>query len=168
MENLKKLNLANKLIVIARSMDKVGDLILSRFDLTMRTYEILINIDNRVNTTLELSKLMKMTPSSIAQKTKILEDKKFIKRIVGDKDKRIWIFSHTEKGHKIFEQVQHIWKRSEPHLYLHYSKKERQLIDGFLSTTDEHLNFVLNNKNKIDDFVDKNLTFKRGMKNERE
>ena len=110
-------------------------------------YEILININQGVNTTAELSKLMQTTPASIAQKTKILEENKLIKRVVGNQDKRVWYFSHTKKGQEVFKHVQHLWEHADPHLYSQYSVKERQLIMNFINATEEHLNFVLENKN---------------------
>lgn len=164
MKNTKNLNITKRLIGIARSMEKVGDIILSRFNLTMRTYEIMININQGISTTSELSKVMQSTPASIAQKTKLLEDSKLIKRTVGKKDKRVWYFSLTKKGKEVFKHAQHIWKHADPHLYSQYSKKEKQLIMNFINAIDEHLNFVLENKNRIDEFVDKFPKLEKGSK----
>lgn len=166
MDNIKNLNVTNKLIGIARSMEKVGDLMLSRFDLTMRTYEILINIDQGVNTNQELSKRMQSTPASIAQKTKILEKKRLIKRVVAKRDKRVWYFFHTKKGQEIFKHVQYIWKLADPHLYSQYSEKEKQLIMDFIRKTDEHLTFILQNRGKIDEFMNTFSNLGKGGKNE--
>lgn len=151
----KKYDLSNKLISIARSMEKVGDRMLSKFGLTMRIYEIMININSGINTNLELSKIMQSTPASIAQKTKILEDKKLIKRIVSSEDKRIWQFSLTKKGNVIFNQAQNIFNHANPHLYSKYSEKEKHLIADFIDAIEDHLDFLLKNKNKIDEFINK-------------
>lgn len=157
MENVTNVGMTNTLIVIARSMEKVGDVFFSKFGLTMRTYEILIQINRGITTTLELSKIMQTTPASIAQKTRVLEEKKLIKRTVGKEDKRIWHFSHTKKGQEVLRNIQLIYEQANSHLYSQYSAKEKQQILDFLAAIEEHLTFVLQNKNKINEFVNKNI-----------
>ena len=154
-------DLTNRLIVIARSMEKVGDILFSEFNLTMRTYEILMHIHDGVTTTLDLSTLMQMTPASIAQKTKILEEQGLIQRKVAKHDKRIWYFSCTKKGLTVFAKIQSFYEQANAHLYSRYSEEEQRAFLTFLGDIDSHLTYVLQHREQLENFVKNGIRFER-------
>lgn len=151
-----------KLLVTARMLEKVGDMLFSRFGITARAFEILRLIDRDISTTTVLADAMQSSLANITHGTKILEEKGYVKRVVNERDKRIWCFSITEKGQGLLETVDAIYEAGMIPLYSQFPAKQKQRILGFLNATEEHLKLVIQDDTHIAEFLSNLLKEKRG------
>jgi DNA-binding MarR family transcriptional regulator len=152
-----------KLLVIARALERAGDEIFSSFGITLGMYEILMLIADNVDTTTKLANISQITLASITHKTKHMEDKGYIKRVVSKEDKRVWYFSLTNKGRILLETILAIYEEITVPLFAHFSESYKQQTLTLLTATEEHLRYVLQNRKIIVDYVDK-LIEKKGLK----
>ena len=65
------IDIVSKLLVTARALERAGDEIFSKFDITAGMYEILILIADHVDTTTKLAGISQITLASITHKTKV-------------------------------------------------------------------------------------------------
>ncbi len=142
-----------KLLVTARMLEKVGDMLFSKFGITARSFEILKHINSGINTTTMLADAMQSSLANITHGTKILEEKGYIKRIVNERDKRIWCFSITKKGQGLLETVNSIYEAGMIPLYSQVPAKQKQRILDFLNATEEHLKVVIQDDTHIAEFM---------------
>ncbi len=157
-------DITNKLLMTARMLEKVGDMLFSRFGITSRAFEILKRINNGMNTTTTLADDMQSSLANITHGTKILEEKGYIKRIVNKRDKRIWYFSITEKGKGLLETVNSIYEAGMVPLYSQFPTGQKQQMLDFLKATEEHLKVVIQDDTHIAEFIDNQLKVKKGDK----
>src|SRR5665647_2374611 len=104
------IDIISKLLVIGRALERAGDEIFCNFGITLGMYEILMLISDNVNTTTKLASISQITPASITHKTKHMEDKGYIKRVVSKEDKRVWFFSLTNKGKNLSEMIHSMYE----------------------------------------------------------
>lgn len=77
-----------------------------KYGLTQQQLRILLEIRNARSTTLtELAEKININPGNLSKACKILEEKKFIKRVRHDKDKRVWTIQLAKKGKEITELI---------------------------------------------------------------
>jgi len=108
----KEILLNNQLFKVTAMIEKTGQKIFAKHGLTVKNFSILVAIENGVSKNSDLSKVISGTPSAIAQKTKILEDKNFLKRTIDQKDRRIFHFYLTKKGKKILMKIMPDYEKS--------------------------------------------------------
>ena len=101
----KEILLNNQLFKVVALLEKKGQKIFTKHDLTVKNFAILVAVKNGVSKSSDLSRVISGTPSAIAQKTKILEDKNFLKRKIDQKDRRIFHFSLTKKGQEVLDKI---------------------------------------------------------------
>ncbi len=154
-------DVTNKLLVTARMLEKVGDILLSGFGITARAFDILRHINSGINTTTMLADAMQSSLANITHRTKILEEKGYIKRIVNERDKRIWLFSVTEKGQDLLEVVNSIYEAGMIPLYSQFAAKQKQQVLDFLNATEEHLKVVVQDDTHITEFLTNLLKAKK-------
>ncbi len=153
-------DVTNKLLVTARMLEKVGDMLFSRFGITARAFEILKHINNGIDTTTILANAMQSSLANITHGTKILEEKGYIKRIVNERDKRIWCFSITKRGQGLLETVNSIYEAGMIPLYSQFPAKQKQQVLDFLNATEEHLKVVVQDDTHIAEFITNQLKVK--------
>lgn len=139
-------HIVGMLLVTARVLEKVGDVIFSRFGITLSMYELLMLIAVRVNTTTQMANVSQITLASITHKTKIMEEKGYIQRVMDNKDKRVWYFSLTPAGQRLLDTVSAVYDKLTSPLFIQLSDKEKQQIVSFLTGTEEHMRIALNNR----------------------
>ncbi len=150
------------LLVTTRALERAGDEILSRFAITMGMYEVLMLIAHQVNTTTEIANLSQITPASVTHKTKLMEEKGFIRRVVNLSDKRVWRFSLTPLGQSLFETVGDVYQEVTRPLFAQFSETEKQQVLSVLTATEEHLRHVLQHRSIMAEYVDR-LILERGI-----
>ena len=144
----------SKLLVTARGLEKAGDEIFYHFGITLGMYEIMMLIADQIDTTTKLAKISQITLASITHKTKLMEDKGYIQRIVKKEDKRVWRFSLTPKGQVLLETIHAMYEEMTVPLFAQFSDPDKQQVLKFLTMTEEHLGHVLQNRQMIAEFVD--------------
>jgi DNA-binding MarR family transcriptional regulator len=150
-------HIVGMLLVTARALEKVGDAIFSRYGITLSMYELLMLIAVKVDTTTRMANMSQITLASITHKTKILEEKDYIRRVMDRKDKRIWYFSLTPNGKKLLETVSKVYDKVTMPLFAQLSEKEKQQIVAFLTGTEEHMRIALENRAQMLEHIDKML-----------
>ena len=120
----KNIVLNNKFFTVIALLEKTGNQIFSRFGLTVKTYAILVAINDGCTKSTGLAKLILGSKASVTQKTKWLEEKGLIYRELDKKDKRIWYFHLTDKGKETLKMVVPDYEEAMSGLYRSFSKKE--------------------------------------------
>jgi DNA-binding MarR family transcriptional regulator len=151
------IDIISKLLVTARALERAGDEIFSSFGITLGIYEILMLVNDGVNTTSKLANVSQITPASITHKTKHMEDKGYIKRLVGKEDKRVWYFSLTNKGKSLLETIQTIYEEITAPLFANFSESYKQQTLALLAATEEHLIYILQNRKILADYAGKSI-----------
>ena len=149
------IDIISKLLVTARALERAGDQIFSKFDITLGMYEILVLVADRVDTTTRLAGISQLTLASITHKTKLMEDKGYIKRVVSKADKRVWYFSLTPKGQSLLETIRAVYEEMTVPLFAQFSEVQKQQTLTLLTATEQHLRHVLQNRQIIVEFVNK-------------
>jgi DNA-binding MarR family transcriptional regulator len=150
-------NIIYKLLVTARALEKAGDEIFSRYGITQSMYEILMLIGHGTDTTTELASISQITLASITHKTKLMEDKGYIKRTVGKKDKRVWYFSLTTKGRRLLETIHSVYEEMTVPLFAQFSVPYKEQVSAFLTSTEQHLRHVLNHRQIMLEYISKTI-----------
>jgi len=143
------------LLVTTRALEKAGDEILSRFGITMGMYEILTLIVRQVDTTTKMANLSQITLASVTHKTKLMEEKGYIRRVVNLRDKRVWRFSLTPLGQSIFEAVGEVYQEVASPLFAQFSEAEKQQVLSVLTAAEAHLRHVLQHRSIMAEYVDR-------------
>lgn len=149
------IDIIRKLLVTARALERVGDEIFSRFGITLGIYEILMLVADHVDTTTKLASISQITLASITHKTKLMEDKGYIQRVVNKEDKRVWYFSLTPKGQSLLETIRAVYEEMTVPLFAQFSEAHKQQALTLLTATEQHLKDVLQNRQIIVEYVNK-------------
>ena len=157
------IDIISKLLVTARALERAGDEIFSKFDITLGMYEILILVADHVDTTTKLAGMSQLTLAGITHKTKLMEDKGYIKRVVSKEDKRVWYFSLTPKGQSLLETIRTIYEEMTLPLFAQFSEAHKQQALTLLTATEQHLGYMLQNRQIIAEYVD-NLIELKGIR----
>lgn len=150
-------NIIYTLLVTARALEKAGDEIFSLFGITQSMYEILVLIGQGTDTTTELASISQITLASITHKTSIMEDKGYIKRTVGKKDKRVWYFSLTPSGRRLLETIHSVYEEMTVPLFAQFSEPYKEQVSAFLAATEQHLRHVLNHRQIMLEYIGKTM-----------
>jgi DNA-binding MarR family transcriptional regulator len=150
-------HIVGMLLVTARALEKVGDAIFAKFGITLSMYELLMLIAVKVNTTTRMANVSQITLASITHKTKIMEEKGYIRRVMDSKDKRVWYFSLTSSGQRLLDTVSMVYDKVTSPLFTQLSEKEKQQIVSFLTGTEEHMRIALENRTTMLEHVEKLL-----------
>jgi len=156
------IEIIGKLLVTSRALEKAGDEIFSRFGITLRMYEILMLISDQIDTTTKMANLSQITLASITHKTKTMEEKGLIRRVMNSKDKRVWYFSLTPKGQSLLETIREVYEDVTEPLFSQFSEGEKQQVLSLLTATEEHLKHVIKNPSITAEYVDK-LILQKGI-----
>jgi len=149
------IDIISKLLVTSRVLERAGDVIFSRFGITQGMYEILVLVSDHVDTTTKLAGISQITLANITHKTKFLEDKGYIQRVVNKDDKRVWYFSLTQKGQSLLETVRAVYEEMMVLLFAQFSEAHKQQTLTLLTATEQHLMHVLQNRQIIVEYVNK-------------
>ncbi len=77
-----------------------------KYGLTHQQLRILLEIRNSQTTTLtDLAEKININPGNLSKACKSLEEKKYIKRVRHDEDKRVWTIQLAKKGKDITELI---------------------------------------------------------------
>lgn len=134
--------LNNQIFKTCTLLERTGNSIFQKFGLTVKTYKILFCIQNGITKSTDIADNISGSLSSIAQKTKILENKGFIVRKIDSNDKRIWYFSLTPKGGKILESILPNYEKAICKLYEFLNKNKIEEIYNILQTIEKRLNYA--------------------------
>jgi MarR family transcriptional repressor of mepA len=145
--------ITESLLETARMLDRTGDMLFSRYGIAMTNYEILGFIGNNISTTKDLSQKLQTTYSNITHKTKLLEEKGYIKRTLDPKDKRSWNFCLTPEGEKTLSAIRFLHSEATKQLYNQFSEKEKQFMVDFLQAIKQHLMMISQNRDQLTKFV---------------
>lgn len=149
------IDIISKLLVTARALERAGDEILSRFGITLGMYEILMLVADHVDTTTKLASISQITLASITHKTKLMEDKGYIQRVVNKEDKRVWFFSLTPQGQSLLVTIRAVYEEMTAPLFAQFSEAHKQQALTLLTATEQHLKDVLKNRQIIVEYVKK-------------
>jgi DNA-binding MarR family transcriptional regulator len=155
-------DIISKLLVTTRSLEKAGDEILSRFGITMGMYEILMLIAHQVDTTTKMANVSQITLASVTHKTKLMEEKGYIRRVVNKRDKRVWRFSLTPRGRDLLEAIGEVYQEVTRPLFAQFAEAEKKQVLSVLTATEEHLRHVLQHRSIMAEYVDR-LILERGI-----
>jgi DNA-binding MarR family transcriptional regulator len=142
-----------QLLITARKLEKASDMVLSQFGITMSMYEMLLDIQAGIHTTVALAQNLDSTLSNVTHKTKLLEEKRYITRNVNKEDKRVWYFSITPKGLQLLSVVNSIYEHATSQLYSQFTPQQMQTVTEFLKQNEEHLSHIVQSKNEVEAFV---------------
>ncbi len=156
------IDIISVLLVTTRALERAGDEILSRFGITLGMYEILTLIAHQVDTTTQMANLSQITLGSVTHKTKLMEERGYIRRVVNLKDKRVWRFSLTPLGQSLFEAVGEVYQEVTRPLFAQFSEVEKQQVLSVLTATEEHLRHVLQHRSIMAEYVDR-VILERGI-----
>ena len=145
--------ITDSILETARMLDRTGDMLFSRYGIAMTSYEILGYISNNITTTKDLSQKLQTTYPNITHKTKLLEDKGYIKRTLDPKDKRSWNFCLTLEGEKTLTAIRFLHSEATRQLYNQFSEKEKQFMVNFLQAIKQHLMMISKNRDQLTKFV---------------
>lgn len=120
----KNIILNTQFFIVIALLEKTGNQIFSRFGLTVKTYAILVAINEGCTKSTELAKNIQGSKASVTQKTKWLEGKGLIYRELNKRDKRIWYFHLTDKGKETLKMVVPDYEKAMNRLFESFSKKE--------------------------------------------
>ena len=118
-------------------------------------YEILILISNHIDTTTKLANISQITLASVTHKTKLMENKGYIKRVVNKEDKRVWYFSLTPKGQSLLETIRAVYEEMTIPLFAQFSELHKKQALTLLIATEQHLKHVLKHRQIIAEYVNK-------------
>jgi DNA-binding MarR family transcriptional regulator len=141
--------ITGQIITIARLLDKVGNIIMSDFQISMGAFEIMVLIKSGDATTSELARRIGSTPSNITHMTKVLEERGFITRSVDGRDKRVWRFVISKDGEALLATVQSFYDEAVSMLYSQFTNRQRSEVSDFLKATQEHLEMVADNDKHV-------------------
>jgi len=147
------IDIISKLLVTARALELAGNEIFSRFGITLSMYEILMLISDHVDTTTKLASISQITLAGITHKTKLMEDKGYMQRVVDKEDKRVWYFSLTPKGQSLLETIRAVYEEMTVPLFAQFSETHKQQTLTLLTATEQHLSHVLQNRQIIVAYV---------------
>jgi DNA-binding MarR family transcriptional regulator len=155
--------ITDSILETSRMLYRTGDMLFSRYGITMTSYEILGYISDNISTTKDLSQKLQTTYSNITHKTKLLENKGYIKRTLDSKDKRSWNFYLTLEGEKTLTTIRFLHSEATKQLYNQFSEKEKQFMVDFLQAIKQHLMMISQNRDQLTKFVNEvvNLSNKR-------
>jgi MarR family transcriptional regulator, 2-MHQ and catechol-resistance regulon repressor len=148
-------DIISRLLVATRVLEKAGDVILSPFGITMGMYELLVLMADQVDTTTRMANLSQITLASITHKTKLLEEKGYISRVLSNKDKRVWYFSLTSRGQSLLETIREVYDEITRNLFVQFSESDKQLVLALLTTTEAHLRHVPQNRALVIEHINK-------------
>jgi DNA-binding MarR family transcriptional regulator len=149
------IDIISKLLVTARALERAGGEIFSRFGITLGMYEILMLVSDHVDTTTKLASISQITLASITHKTKFMEDKGYIQRIINIKDKRVWYFSLTPRGQSLLETIRAVYEEMTIPLFDQFSEAHKEQALILLAATEQHLKHVLQNRSIVAGYVNK-------------
>jgi MarR family transcriptional regulator, repressor for mepA len=145
--------ITESLLETVRMLDRTGDMLFSRYGIAMTSYEILSFISDNISTTKDLSQKLQTTNSNITHKTKLLEEKGYIKRTLDPKDKRSWNFCLTPEGEKTLAAIRFLHSEATKQLYNQFSEKEKQFMVDFMQAIKQHLMMISQNRDQLAKFV---------------
>lgn len=120
------------IIKTSELIKKKANSLLKTHGLTVEQYAVLQRIHEGFDTASKILSTWGGSKPSMANKLSELEKKGFIERKVDPKDKRIWIFSLKDKGLKIINTVQPIYKQVTAELYQNLSIQEVKQLTRIL------------------------------------
>jgi DNA-binding MarR family transcriptional regulator len=109
-----------------------------------------------------MANLSQITLASITHKTKIMEEKGYIRRVMNNKDKRVWYFSLTPRGQSLLETIREVYEEVTNPLFARFSEGEKQQVLSLLTATETHLQHVIANRSLMAEYVNK-LILQRGI-----
>ncbi len=127
-----------QLFLVERLLERPTDRIFAIHDLTAKTREILLLIQQQADTTTRLAKAMNLPLAGITQKTKVLEKKGFIQRKSGD-DLREWRFTVTQKGAKALHDCMPLYEAAAKKLFVDFSQAEKMMALHMLKKMTDHI-----------------------------
>ena len=147
------MKITEQIVAVARLLDKVGDMIMSDFNISMGAFEVMVLIKAGDATTGELAKRTRSTPSNITHMTKVLEERGFISRSVDGKDKRVWRFVISKEGEAMMASVQSFYDEAVSMLFSQFTSHQRRDVSDFLKATQDHLELVMDNEEHVLEMV---------------
>ena len=145
--------ITEQIVAVARLLDKVGDMIMSDFNISMGAFEVMVLIKAGDATTSDLAKRTRSTPSNITHMTKVLEERGFISRSVDGKDKRVWRFVISKEGEAMMASVQSFYDEAVSMLFSQFTSQQRRDVSDFLKATQDHLEMVMDNEEHVLEMV---------------
>ncbi len=155
-------DIVNALLVATRALERAGDEIFSRLGITLGMYEILTLIAHQVDTTTQMANLSQTTLASVTHKTKLMEERGYIRRVVNLRDKRVWRFSLTPLGQNLVEAVGEVYQEVTRPLFAQFSETEKRQVLSVLTAAEEHLRHILQHRSIMTEYVDR-LILERGI-----
>lgn len=131
---------------VNRMLDIAAEAFFKELPLTTQAFDILECIDSGIRTSSGIAEHLNTSLSSVAQKTKLLEKNRLIRRKVDPVDKRIWTFTTTKKAQKIIKLVNEINFKSSSHLYSFMSDREKETFLNTLKQIKSRLEFAVKHK----------------------
>lgn len=145
--------LVESLLAVSRRIEETGDLIFSKAGVTFSTFEVLLKINDGINTSTSLKKSLGGNMSSIAHKVKFLEQKKLIERRNDENDKRKWHFHCTKKGEETLLVSTDLYTHSLSELFKSYTDEQKGFALKFICEISAHLSDVANKKDDLESFI---------------
>lgn len=148
----KASEVSDQLIATARLLEQAGNLVMSEFGISMGAYETMTLIGQGIDTTTSLAGRSRSTLANITHRTKLLEEKRFITRTVGE-DKRMWRFSLTSEGKSLLQSVERFYGEAVNPLFSQFSEAQMDSALHLLVSTREHLEMILQDEKELKEFA---------------
>jgi len=150
-------SIIGRLMVTSRVIEQVADAILARFGITLAMYELMMLMSDGIDTTTKMASISRITLASITHKTKLMEERGYIRRVVNQKDKRVWCFSLTPSGQSLLAAVSAVYDKVTRPLYSQVSERDKQRVLSFLTATEDHLRYALDNRSMMLEHIEQFL-----------
>jgi len=142
MENnrIKNKDVISQLIIFAIKHRKIMQNYLDDTGVYQAQHRLLMAISHTPNTSqIDLSKLMDVSPATIAVSLKKLEKEGYINREKDETDNRLNKITITEKGNRVVEQSKQIFKSTDEKVFEEFTQDEKYTLFVLLKKLNANL-----------------------------
>lgn len=121
-----------------RILKKIG----KEENITISEWQLLIKIEEQVNTQDKLSKSMHLDASTLSRQLKNLFDKKLISKKAIGRDKRQLVYTISEEGKDRYFKINENFKNAKDQIFKQWSDEEIRLLEILMGRLNNSLNKI--------------------------
>ncbi|MCF6515054.1 MarR family transcriptional regulator [Lactobacillus sp. S2-2] len=136
------IDILNSLRDSGKNYTRILKSIAKKENITISEWQLLIKINEEINTQEKLSKNMNLDASTLSRQLKNLFDKKLISKKAIGKDKRQLIYTINEKGNKSFINITKNFDENKNKIFKQWSDEEIRLLEILMNRLNNSLNKI--------------------------
>ena len=102
-------------------------------------YRLMMEISHNPNASQAESKLMRVSPATIAVSLKKLENNGYINREIDEADNRLKKITISEKGNQVVMQSRQIFESTDTKVFANFTEQEKSTLSQLLKKLDANL-----------------------------